>query len=1781
MSDSPSTGGNFRLQILHASDLEGGIDAVQRAPNFAAIEQALEGEAENSITLSAGDNYISGPFFNASADATLGPAFADAYDFIYDLPADATDVSFETLVPAQGRIDISVMNLMGFDASAFGNHEFDLGTDVVSSIIGVAAGAPEAGADPLSGVDWLGAQFPYLSSNLEFEGSSLEGLYTAELRTSDSFRTDLDAAAAGTADPAKISSSAIVEENGERIGVIGLTTPDLAEISSPGDVGVSGSDEDLSTLAEFVNAEAARLAEQGVTKVVLVSHLQQLSLEQGLAPLLTGVDVIIAGGSDTILADGTDTLRPGDEAAGDYPIIATGADGNPVAIVSTDGEYSYVGRLVVEFDADGVLVADSVDAAESGPIATTDERVAALYDGADPFAEGTAAAEVRDLVGAVQGIVTEQDGNILGSSSVFLEGRRINVRTEETNLGNLSSDANIAAARQFDETVQVSIKNGGGIRAPIGEVAGDGGLLPTQGNPEAGKAAGEVSELDITNALRFNNSLSVVTVTADQLKQVLEHGVAAVGPGATPGQFAQVGGVAFSYDPDLPPGERVRTAVLLDDEGNPGQGPGQVIVSEGVVAADAPDAIRVVTLSFLADGGDGYPFPEFIEADPVFANRVDLEEALTDAGVATFAAPGTEQDALAEYLAANFAETPYAEAETAPTEDTRIQNLSVREDSLDDGTDGEDGGTDGIVLTPLGSFETGIFNESAQEIPAYDPLTQRLFVSNDGELTVDFIDISDPEAPARVGQGDIGSIEGAGGVNSVAVSDGLVAAAVQNEDGTANGFVAFYTVGGAFLGTIEAGVLPDSLAFSPDGGKLLVANEGEPTDGVDPEGSISIIDLSGGLIGAEATTLDFRAFDGREDDLRADGVRIAEGKTFSRDAEPEYIAVSPDGATAWVTLQENNAVARVDLTSATVTDILPLGTKDYSEPGNGIDPSDEDGAIAIRPVPVLGLYQPDAIASYTGSDGSTYWVTANEGDTRDGEEIRVSDANLDPEAFPDADALKADDELGRLTVSAVDGDTDGDGDIDQLHTFGGRSFTIWNDAGERVFDSGDQFERITAVELGTVGFNANNDDNDSFDSRSDNKGPEPEGVAIGEVDGRTYAFVGLERVGGVMTYDITDADAPRFVDYVNTRDFAGSAEEGGGGDLGPEGLAFISAEDSPTGAPLLAVTNEVSGSTRLFSIGERGDAPGNGPGEGEFTAIGDIQGDGDTSPLAGQTVTTRGVVTAVDGNGYYLQDPDGDGDDATSDGIFVFTGGQPGVTAGMAIAVTGTVGEFTPGGASSGNLSTTQIADVTETRVLDLDSDLPDAVIIGAEGRLPPTETISPDGIAFFESLEGMRVTVADAVATSPTNGFGEIFVVADGGAGATGLNDRGAIVISEDDFNPERVQLQFDAEVSGGLSADVDTGAGLGDVSGVVGYAFGNYEVLVQEIGDITPSGIERETTSIRGGHERLTVASYNVENLDPNDDDGDTDVADGKFTEQASQIVDNLRSPDIITLQEVQDGSGSADDGTVSAAATAQVLIDAIEDAGGPTYSYVEVAPEDNTSGGEPGGNIRVGMLYDGDRVDLVEDSVQAIGGTGDAAWTDSRIPLHAQFEFNGETVDVITVHNASKGGSTPLFGAVQPPVNGGEEQRVAQGEAINAFVDGLLEEDPDANVLVLGDFNEFQFLPPLAAATGEGDDQVLHNLTFRLPEDERYSYVFDGNAQQLDQALVSDALARGTSFDIVHLNAEFADQASDHDPLVVGLRLEERSPHGGHDHHDWDPVSLVGVRGGEGGFDGLHAA
>lgn len=506
-----------------------------------------------------------------------------------------------------------------------------------------------------------------------------------------------------------------------------------------------------------------------------------------------------------------------------------------------------------------------------------------------------------------------------------------------------------------------------------------------------------------------------------------------------------------------------------------------------------------------------------------------------------------------------------------------------------------------IELTPLGTFATGVFDDGAAEIVAYDPVNSRLFVVNGNAATIDVLDISDPGNPVALAPISVQREPEDAKANSVAVKNGIVAAAVENTNKQAPGAVIFFDTNGNFLkrvvvgnlstsgGTVSA--LPDMVTFSPDGDWVLVANEGEPNANytIDPEGSVSIIDLRYGVANATVTDVDFRAFNGASLDP---SIRVfGPNATVAQDLEPEYIAISDDSSTAWVAIQENNAIATVDIASGSVTALRGLGFKDHSSGNNTLDASDVDGIINPTPWPVSGMYQPDSIVSYE-VNGQTFLITANEGDAREYEgtpgfieEAEVKTLTLDPTAFPNAVFLKQPFNMGNLTVTTTMGDHDNDGEYDELFSFGARSFSIWGTDGsvDMVFDSGDALERITVANFPNE-MNSTNDENKSFDARSSSKGPEPEGLAVGEVNGRTYAFIGLERIGGIVVYDVSNPYHPSFVQYINTRDFSGDAKAGTAGDLAPEGLAFISAADSPTGQPLLAVAYEVSGTTTIFGI---------------------------------------------------------------------------------------------------------------------------------------------------------------------------------------------------------------------------------------------------------------------------------------------------------------------------------------------------------------------------------------------------------------------------------------------------------------------------------------------------------------------------------------------------------------------------------------------------------------------
>ncbi|MBK1645489.1 alkaline phosphatase [Thiocapsa imhoffii] len=508
-----------------------------------------------------------------------------------------------------------------------------------------------------------------------------------------------------------------------------------------------------------------------------------------------------------------------------------------------------------------------------------------------------------------------------------------------------------------------------------------------------------------------------------------------------------------------------------------------------------------------------------------------------------------------------------------------------------------------ISLSPIGTYESGLFGQSAAEIVAHDRRSQRLFVVNAQSGQIDVLDIRQPSNPRLLSSIDLGGV-----VNSVDVHRGLLVAAVEAHPKTDPGQAVFFDADGRILASVQVGALPDMITFTPDGRRVLVANEGEPSDdySIDPEGSVSIIDLPldlRRLTQDHVRTADFRQFNDAPLDP---SIRIfGPNATVAQDLEPEYITVSQDSRTAWVALQENNAIAVLDIASGAFTDLRGLGFKDHLLPGNELDVSDRDGAIRIENWPVYGIYQPDAIASYRYR-GQTYIVTANEGDTRDypgfSEEVRfralsggtppvcadapriqsfLQDNSMGIETLAD---LRDNANLGRLTVTKVDGLREDGSCYDAIFTFGARSFSIWNQNLEQVYDSGADFERITA-ELLPEYFNANHTSNDSFDTRSDNKGPEPEGIALARLWGRTYAFIGLERIGGIMVYDITNPHAPNVVQYLNNRDFLGDTESGTAGDLGPEGLIVIEGWNSPLpGVPLLVVANEVSGTTTLFRI---------------------------------------------------------------------------------------------------------------------------------------------------------------------------------------------------------------------------------------------------------------------------------------------------------------------------------------------------------------------------------------------------------------------------------------------------------------------------------------------------------------------------------------------------------------------------------------------------------------------
>jgi 2',3'-cyclic-nucleotide 2'-phosphodiesterase (5'-nucleotidase family) len=662
---------DYTLQLLHFADGEAGLLASQTAPYLAALVDAFEDEYANSITLSGGDTFLPGPFLAAGTDLSVTTTLN---------AVTGSTIAVGANIPI-AAVDTAIHNLIGVEASAIGNHEFDLGSNTFRNSF-------------VPGGGFVGANYALISANLNFTND-------ADLLNRFTPTVGVGGLEEASSLKARIAPSAVITEGGEKIGIVGATTQLLQIISSPsGTTTIGGVGDNMALLASILQPVIDDLRAQGVNKIILMSHLQNLNNERALAPLLEGVDIILAAGSNTRLGDTDDqaVAFPGHAAdfADTYPIVTSGADGKTTLIVNTDNEYTYLGRLVVDFDENGEIITDSLadNTAINGAYASTVENVAEAWNITTEQVETVALADttrggkVNDLVDAVQGVIDVKDGNVFGFSNVYLEGERIQVRSQETNLGNITADANAAALKSAlgaaaSDTFVVSLKNGGGIRAQIGTLSAPD---PVDGSVDKLPPDGGISQLDVENSLRFNNQLMAFDTTAQGLLNILNHGVAA---GTGQGRFPQIGGVAFSWDPDLTSGARIQDVALIDDDGNVIR----VLVNDGVVVANAPSKITVVTLNFTANGGDGYPIKanaenfRFLLSDGTLSGPVDEALNFTMAGVVPTNSLG-EQKAFETYIRANFGapNKAYNEADTDFEGDTRIQNVNFRDDTVNDQT---------------------------------------------------------------------------------------------------------------------------------------------------------------------------------------------------------------------------------------------------------------------------------------------------------------------------------------------------------------------------------------------------------------------------------------------------------------------------------------------------------------------------------------------------------------------------------------------------------------------------------------------------------------------------------------------------------------------------------------------------------------------------------------------------------------------------------------------------------------------------------------------------------------------------------------------------------------------------------------------------------------------------------------------------------------------------------------------------------------------------------------
>ncbi|MEK4484682.1 choice-of-anchor I family protein [Psychrobacillus sp. FSL H8-0484] len=980
-------------------------------------------------------------------------------------------------------------------------------------------------------VDFIeAAQFPFVSANVDFsKDDKFTGLFNTKIPT--------------TPEKGNIYTGIVKEVNGEKVGIFGLTTAETKDIASPGEITFSNYIED----AEKMVAEFEAM---GINKIVALTHIgfddnAAMDNDQELAAKVDGIDVIVGGHSHTQL---------------NAPVVVdkdkSGKAKDKTIIVQAYQYSDYLGTLDVEFDKNGVVVKHAGKLIKTADKAEDADAVKLLK----PYKDQIKAVNEKEigvtLDNALLSPRTTDVGYVPGTS----------VRASETILGNLITDGMLTKAQEYvkDKNVIMAFQNGGGIRAGIG--------------------AGPITVGEVITVLPFGNTLATMEVTGAELKEAFEISVSQY-PKEN-GGFLHVSGAKVEFDSS-------KKGRIVDNKGVITQ-EGERVVSISYKSGDGSyteidleddeTKYTIATNAFTAKGGDGYK----VLGDAYTEGRV------TDLGL-------SDWENLKDHLIAVKNDIP-TEIEgrivdvKAPTEPVIVEDPGTTPEPVPTTAPPlYNSNPEKLAVSQIARYDSGQ-GETGTEILAYDVESNKGFVTNGAVGGFDILTFADlksgefkqVDSTKRVVIEDYG-IPGVKNITSIAShpTADLIAIAAYGEK-TDPGYIVFATKDGKYVKHVKVGALPDMVTFTPDGTKAIVANEGEPNKNttIDPKGSISVIDVAS----LTATPLNFT------EAMLDENVRASyKGASILEQLEPEYVTVSEDSKTAYVTLQENNAIATVDLVNNEILHVKGLGVIDHSIEGNEMDANKDDKKADILKQPILTFHMPDAVDTFTVAD-KTYIITPNEGDSRDyaddGGYSEVSDlgklklpislkaANYKNYTQEELDAFDIT-TLAGYKVTTENGLNAAGTAYEAIYGYGGRSFSIFDAATmEQVFDSGSEFEQIIAEKTPQY-FNTSSDAI-KVDNRSDDKGPEPETAVVGEVDGKMYAFIALERYSGIMVYDLTNVAAPEFVTLISSRDFSLDAA----GDVSPEGLQFIPASESPTGKALLAATHEVSGTVAVYEFGD-------------------------------------------------------------------------------------------------------------------------------------------------------------------------------------------------------------------------------------------------------------------------------------------------------------------------------------------------------------------------------------------------------------------------------------------------------------------------------------------------------------------------------------------------------------------------------------------------------------------